>query len=80
MSDISQDVHGHHVLGESDAKNGINHLDHKLDSAEAQVFFEQAKMHGSVEFEDGNGKNYTLIRNSDATYTVQKRKEPGGWF
>ncbi|MBU0613092.1 hypothetical protein KKB10_03690 [Patescibacteria group bacterium] len=80
MSDIKQDVHGHKVLGESSAKNGINHLDHKLDMSEAEVFFTQAKTHGSAEFEDEKGRNYTLTRNSDATYTVEKRKDSSGWF
>ncbi len=80
MSDIKQDVHGHKVLGESGAKNGINHLDHKLDREEAEVFFKQAKMHGGAEFEDAKGRNYTLTRNSDATYTVEKRKDKSGWF
>ena len=81
MSDIKQDVHGHTVRGESDTKNGINYLDHKLDRGEAEVFFKQAKTHGSAEFEDEKGRNYTLIRNSNATYTVEKRKDSGGgWF
>lgn len=80
MSTHKQDVHGHSVIGEDDALAGINYLDHKLDYQEAEAFFNQAHWRGSVEFEDDKGKNYTLTRNSDATYTVTKRKSAGGWF
>lgn len=80
MSTHKQNVHGHTVTGEDDAMDGINYLDHKLDSKEAEVFFDEAKRRGQAEFEDEHGRNYTLIRNSNATYTIEKRKSAGGWF
>ena len=79
MSDISQDVHGHKVLGDKKARDGINYLDHRLDYKEADVFFERARIKGSVQFEDDKGRNFTLKRNSDGTYTVEKRKSSGWW-
>ncbi|PIY95912.1 MAG: hypothetical protein COY66_05645 [Candidatus Kerfeldbacteria bacterium CG_4_10_14_0_8_um_filter_42_10] len=80
MSEHKRDVHGHTVSGEDDALNGINYLDHHLDYQEAEVFFDQAKRNGAAQFEDDKKKNYTIIRNQDATYTVERRKESGGWF
>lgn len=75
-----RDVYGHTVLGSEDALDGINYLDHKIDYQEAEVFFRSAKSGGSVDFEDQEGKDYTLKRNQDATYTVTRRKKKSGWF
>ncbi len=80
MNTHKQNVHGHTVTGEDNAMDGINYLDHDVDYKEAEVFFEQAKRNGSAQFEDERGRNFTLIRNKDATYTVEKRKSSGGWF
>jgi hypothetical protein len=80
MSEHKRDVHGHSVLGDSNALDGIRYLDHSLDYKEAEVFFDQAKRRGSAEFEDAKGRNYTLVRNKDATYTVERRKKSSGWF
>ncbi|MBU1202773.1 hypothetical protein KKH39_01890 [Patescibacteria group bacterium] len=76
-----RDVYGYKVSGQADAKDGIDYLDLKIDREEARVFFEQARIKGSAQFEDDKGKNYTLIKNSDGRYTVEKRASSGGgWF
>lgn len=80
MNEHKRDVHGHTVSGEENALDGIRYLDHSLDYKEAEVFFDQAKSQGAAEFEDDKGRNYTLTRNKDATYTVERREESGGWF
>ncbi|PIS42515.1 MAG: hypothetical protein COT24_03025 [Candidatus Kerfeldbacteria bacterium CG08_land_8_20_14_0_20_40_16] len=80
MSEHKRDVHGHTVQGGSSALDGIDYLDHRLDYKEVEVFFDQAKRHGSVQFEDDKGRNYTIVRNQNATYTIERRKESSGWF
>jgi len=80
MSDHKRDVHGHTVTGEDNALDGIRYLDHSIDYKEAEVFFKQAKSGRSAQFEDDKGRNFTLIRNKNATYTVERRKSSGGWF
>lgn len=79
MASHKRDVHGHTVLGEDNALNGIDYLDHDLDFKEAEVFFKQARYKGQVEFEDDKDRDFTLIYNQDGTYAVELRKS-GGWF
>ncbi len=75
-----RDVHGYKVSGDDDAKEGIVYLDERLDYDEAKVFFEHARTRGSAQFEDDEGRNFTLVRASDGTYLVKKRSSSGGWF
>ena len=76
-----RDVHGRKVDAEDDAKHGVDYLDHLIDRSEADVFFEHARMRGKADFEDQEGRNFTLIRDNDGTYRVERRKSGGsGWF
>lgn len=76
-----RDVYGYKVSSQDDAKEGIDYLDLKIDREEAKVFFDQAYSKGSAQFEDDKGKNYTLIKNSEGHYSVEKRASSGGgWF
>lgn len=81
MSIQNRDIYSHRVSGEDDAKEGIDYLDHDIQVAEARVFFDQAKAKGSVQFEDSQGRNYTLLYKKDGVYWVDKRKsDSSGWF
>ncbi len=81
MSVQIRDIHGHKVSSEEDAKEGLNYLEHNIQTEEAKVFFDQAKLKGSVQFEDGKGHNYTLLYKKDSTYWVYKRAaDQSGWF
>ncbi len=81
MSIKDRDVHGHKVSGEDDAKEGINYLDHDIQYKEAEVFFDQARQKGLAQFEDDQGRNYTLIYNKDGTYRIERRSaDSSGWF
>ena len=53
-------VHNHTVYFSEDAQNGFEYLLHDLDMEEARVFFDQAKLRGSAEFEDDRDHQYTL--------------------
>jgi hypothetical protein len=72
-------VHGHHVEYDPHDpshiyhKDGLSHLEHNLDKDEAEVLFRQAREHGSAEFETRLGKNYTVVRNPNGTFTIAKR-------
>ena len=82
MGDLKkQDVHGFKVYFDKNAQDGVNYLDHDLDYEEVKVFFRNAKFHGETKFEDDRDRDYTLSYDrSKGTYTVVKRKKPGGWF
>ncbi|MDI6739489.1 MAG: hypothetical protein QME74_03900, partial [Candidatus Edwardsbacteria bacterium] len=76
-----QDVHGYQVYFEDDAKYGVEYLDHRIDYREAKVFFETAKNRGAAEFEDGEGRDFTLTYNrGPGNYTVARRKTSSSWF
>ena len=81
MAIKKRDIHGRKVSGEDDVKRGMDYLDHKIEYNEAQVFFDQARQKGQAQFEDEQGRNYSLIFNRDGTYRVDRRdKDSGGWF
>ena len=75
-----RDIHGHAVYGDKNVEYGMNYLDHDIQYSEAEVFFQQAKLHGQAEFEDDHERNYTLSYNGDGTYTIITRKSSGGLF
>lgn len=74
-----RDVSGHSVYFDDDCDEGVEYLDHRIDYQESQVFFNAAKSRGSVEFEDQEGRDYTL-RYKDGRYQVEKRKKKSGWW
>jgi hypothetical protein len=76
----TRDVHGHKVEYEDDAKPGVEYLDDRLDYKEAEVFFQQAKAHGTVELEDQAGRDYSLNYDPAGKYAVVRRKSSSGWF
>ena len=61
------------VYYEDNAYNGIIYLRDYLDFSETKVFFEYAWSRGRADFEDRSGYDYTLIKNSDGSYTVARR-------
>ncbi|MCX6760049.1 MAG: hypothetical protein NTW46_01760 [Candidatus Nealsonbacteria bacterium] len=69
-------MHGVIVKYEDDAHEGVNYILKELDHDEAKVFIDEARRRGEAQFEDRNGKNYTLSKNSDGTFDLVKR--PGG--
>lgn len=54
-------VHGFTVVYEENARPGVDYLMSDLDSNEARVFFDQARLKGSAPFEDDSERQYTLI-------------------
>jgi hypothetical protein len=65
-------VHGFNVIYEQNAAEGIVYLRDNLDFNEARVFFDQARAHGSAEFEDNEDRNYTLLY-KDYNYILVRR-------
>lgn len=80
MPTHTRDVHGHKVFGEDKVVKGMDYLDHGLEYAEAEVFFNAARNRGRVKFQDGERRNFTLRYNGDGTYTVDRRSGGGGFF
>jgi hypothetical protein len=66
-------VHNFKVKHEQDVEQGIIYLRDDLDAKEARVFFDQARLKKSAEFEDDQDRQFTLVYNGDLTYTLVKR-------
>lgn len=65
-------IHGFTVQYEENAEGGIRYLRDDLSGSEARVFFDQARMRGSAEFEDDGDRQFTLSY-SNGTYTLIRR-------
>ena len=65
-------IHGHNVTFEENAHDGIRYLRDDLDHAEAQVYFDQAKMNHAAEFEDKYNHQYTLVHEGE-NYVLLRR-------
>ena len=77
----NKEIGGHKVFYEDDAEEGIKYLEYDLQDKEVSVFFDQAKLTGSAEFEDEKGQNYTLLYKTDRNYWLYKRAaDKSGWF
>ena len=70
--ELKTSIRGRKVIYEKRAAKGIDYLRNDLDSAEARVFFDQARMRGSAPFEDDNDRQFTLIYKS-STYFLKRR-------
>lgn len=66
-------LYGYKIKYEDNASEGIYYLQYQLDQEEVAVFFDEARLKGNCPFEDQYGRNYTLVYNSDGTYTLIKR-------
>lgn len=66
-------IHGFKVKYEDNTYGAVGHLRDDLDFQEAKVFFDQAKLKKSVNFEDDQDINYTLSYSSDNTFTLIRR-------
>ena len=63
---------------ESDAE-AVNYLEH-LPKEEVAAFFEEARLHGKMEFQDDQKKRYNMTYNSStAIYTIGPAAS-SGWF
>lgn len=71
MKQIS--IHGYRTKYEDEDYNGVKYLLQDLQYDEAKVFFEQARLHRSAQFEDDFEGQYTISYNSDGTYTLSRR-------
>ncbi len=70
-----RDIHGHIVYGDDASREGLNYLDYDLDHDEAEVFFKQAKLHGSAQFEDEHERQFTLLYDrGKGSYRVERRE------
>lgn len=67
-------INGHTVKVEDDAENGFKYLKYDLSPDESEVFFHEAKRMGQAKFEDDHDRDYTLVHNSDATYSITRRQ------
>lgn len=65
-------VHSFTVEYEEEAKEAIHFLQDELDYEEAKVFFDQAKLKRSAEFEDKYRHNYTLTY-ANGIYVLTRR-------
>ncbi len=65
-------VYNFSVIYEENAKEGIRYLREDLDFDEARVFFDQARLRGSAQFEDDQDRPYTLIY-QNGVYVLTKR-------
>ncbi|MDP1629473.1 MAG: hypothetical protein Q8L57_02530 [bacterium] len=60
------------VIYEENAKEGARHLREDLSFDEARVFFDQARLRGSAQFEDDEDRQYTLIY-QNGVYVLTRR-------
>lgn len=67
-----ESIHGFTVAYEKNAVEGIEYLRDDLDSAEARVFFDQARQRGSAQFEDDEDRQYTLLY-QNGNYALARR-------
>ena len=65
-------IHGFSITYEDTSRPGVEYLRNDLSYPEARVFFDQARMRGSAEFEDDEDRQYTLLYQGGA-YTLLKR-------
>lgn len=65
-------IHGFTVSYEANAAEGIKYLRDDLDSGEAKVFFDQARMKNSAPFEDDEDRQYTLFY-QNGSYVLARR-------
>lgn len=81
MAQHEMRIDGHRVLGDEEARRGMEYLSGELSVEEAKVFFDMARTHGQAEFQDTHRSNYTLVAGQNMTFTVVARKpESHGWF
>ncbi len=66
-------VQGYPVHHKKDVEKGVFHLEHILSTDETESMFRNARMSGSVKFEDRTGRNYTLKHKPFGDYTLEKR-------
>jgi len=66
-------VQGYTVEHKEDVGKGVYHLDHVLSTDETNSMFKNARMSGSIKFEDRVGRNYVLKHKPFGNYTLEKR-------
>lgn len=64
--------HGFTITYEDNSYEGVKYLRDDLDSEEARVFFDQARMRGYAKFEDDDDRQYTLFYKS-GIYNLVRR-------
>ena len=71
-----KNIHGYVVNYKNNAHKGAEHLAYVLSFDEAFSLFQTAQMSGEAKFEDRSGRNFTLIRETTGTFSLEKRS---GW-
>lgn len=67
-------IHGCRVTYEQNAYDGIRYLRDDLETNEAKVFFDQAHLKGSAQFEDDAERQFTLLYDRGAAAYVLVRR------
>lgn len=65
-------IYGFNIEYEVDAKGGVYQLRDRLERNESKIFFDAARRSKSCEFEDNEGRNYTLWYR-DGGYILTRR-------
>lgn len=65
-------IYGFAVSYEENAAEGAQYLKDDLAREEAQVFFDQAKLKGSAQFEDDEDRQFTLVY-QNGSYVIIRR-------
>lgn len=67
-------LYGYYVSYDDEvAYDGFAYLRDRLDQSEAIVFFHEASRIGKADFEDDYGRDFTLTKNDDGTFTITRR-------
>lgn len=54
-------IHGFKITYEDNAQPGADYFQYDLDTNEARVFFDQARLKNSAQFEDDEERQFTLF-------------------
>lgn len=75
MSIKKEGVYSWNVTFDEGDRPGIDYLRTDLQRSESEVFFEQARSKGVVNFEDDQDRDWSLIYNSgDGSFTLLRRQ------
>lgn len=74
-------IHGHRVTGEDDRSYyGMKHLAYVLSEEEVRELFTQAEQQKEVDFQDRDGRKFTLVDGENGAFVVVATNVSHGWF